>query len=247
MLNCTWASALTKYDCRQVNGLDGNVGLEIGTPFSMPGGAAINLYLMPLDKHVLISDNGDTLMHLSGMGIDVWNPSRMRSLREMILPYGLTLSDSGDFKMISTEAGAVSKFATTITALLTVNHWAMGQLNVESKGYDLAAEAEPYIVARNPNLPIKLNPKVRGASASEHTFNFLHGNELIDVITPYPVSTGMELRKIGDVSNGPFLEGKSLLVIIDDRFEPLRAQSELAMLGATVRAQTFSSLIHTVH
>jgi hypothetical protein len=247
MLNCNWASALTKYDCQPINGLDGALGLEIGTPFSMPGGAAINLYLMPLNRHVLISDNGDTLMHLSGIGIDVWNPSRMRSLREMVLPYGLSLSDAGDFKMISTEESAASKFATTITALLAINHWATTQLNVEPKTYDLAAEAEPYIVARNPSLPIKLNPKVRGASASEHTFNFLHGNELIDIITPYPVSTGMELRKIGDVSNGPFLGGKSLLVIIDDRFEPLRAQSELAMLGATVRAQLFSSLMHMVH
>lgn len=247
MLNCQWAQALTRYDCRPVRGLDGSHGLEIGTPFSLPGGAAINLYLMQVGEHILISDNGDTLMHLSGMGIDVWQPARLRSLRDEMAPHGLTLTDAGDFRTVSTFEKSAWTFANAISALLAVNHWAHRQMRSEPQERDLAAEAEPYIVSRNPALYFEKNPKVRGASRSEHKFDFQHGDEIIDVINPHPVSTGMVLRKIGDISNGPFLGDRTTLVIVDDRFDPLRAESEMGMLASSTRTQPFTSLTRAVH
>jgi hypothetical protein len=247
MLNCTWAAALTKYDCRPVRGLDGSEGLEIGTPFSLPGGAAINLYLMPVGDHILMSDNGDTLIHLSAMGVDVWKPGRMRSLREELASHELTLTEAGDFRLISTEEKSAWNFANAISALLVVNHWAHHQMKSDPVERDLPAEAEPYIIARNPNLYFAKSPRVRGASRAEHTFDFQHGDDLIDVITPHPVSTGMTLRKIGDISNGPFMGDRSSLVIVDDRFDPLRAESEMGMLASTTRTQSFTSLMRALH
>jgi len=247
MLTCMWARALTKYDCREVRGLDGAVGLEIGTPFSLPGGSAINLYIMPIGDHVLISDNGDTLMHLSGMGIDVWNSARMKGLREVVGIHNLSLSEAGDFKMISTQENAAYSFARAITGLLAINNWAYAQMRIEVREHDLPAEAEPYIIARNPSARFVIHPKIRGASKSEHVFDFLHGNDLIDVIAPHAVSTGMVMRKVGDILNGPFVEGFEPLIIVDDRFDPIRAESEMGMLASSMRTQSFSSLTRTFH
>ena len=247
MLNCEWAHALTRFDCRPVRGLDGAEGLEIGTPFSLPGGAAINLYLMPVGHHVLISDNGDTLMHLSGMGIDIWKPSRMRALREELAAHELKLTEEGDFRLVSTIEKSAWNFANAISALLAVNHWAHHQLKSGPVERDLPAEAEPYIIARNPSLYFEKNPRVRGASRAEHRFDFQHGDELIDVINPHPVSTGMALRKIGDIMNGPFAGDRIPLIIVDDRFDPLRAESEMGMLSSSARTQPFSSLARPLH
>lgn len=247
MLNCRWANALTKYDCRPVRGLDGQDGLEIGTPFSLPGGAAISLYLMPAGSHILISDNGDTLIHLSGMGIDVWRPARMRALREELSSHELKLTDEGDFRLITTVEKSAWNFANAVSALLAVNHWAYRQMKAETSAHDLPAEAEPYIIARDPGLYFQKNPFVRGASKAEHRFDFQHGEDLIDVINPHPVSTGMSLRKIGDVLNGPFIGSRSPLIIVDDRFDPLKAESEMGMISSIARTQPFSSLIRPLH
>ncbi|GAB3392388.1 DUF1828 domain-containing protein [Massilia agri] len=247
MLNCNWANALTRYDCRQVRGLNGSIGLEIGTPFSLPGGAAINLYLMPVGDHVVISDNGDTLMHLSGLGIDVWKPSRIRSLREEMSSHAMTLTDDGDFRLISSQEKSAWNFANAVSSLLAVNHWALQQLKAAPNEHDLPAEAEAYIVARDPSAYFEKNPKVKGASRAEHRFDFQHGDDLIDVITPHGISTGMSMRKVGDVINGPFVGQRSPLIIVDDRFDPIRAESEMGMISSIARTQPFSSLTRALH
>jgi len=247
MLTCNWANALTKYDCRPISGLDGSPGLEIGTPFSLPDGAAINLYLVPHGDHILISDNGDTLMHLNGMGLDVWQPMRMKGLRELAAKHKLTLTDQGDVRMLCLQRNAPFSFALAITGLLAVSGWACEQLNLTVANHDVAAEAEPYIIARNPSMSFVRHPKIKGASKTMHEFDFQHGNELIDVITPHPASTGSVMRKVGDITNGPFADGLTPLVIVDDRYDALRAENEMGILASIMRTQPFSQLIHALH
>lgn len=247
MLNCNWANALTKYDCRQVPGLDGLSGLEIGTPFSLPDGSAINIYVMPIDNHILLSDNGDTLFHLHSLGLDVWQPMRLRSLRETALTHKLSIGERGDLRMIAQLDHAAFAFANAITGVLAISSWAAQQLNVVVNERDIVAEAEPYILARNPLIQIKSRAHVRGASQADHIFDYKHGNDLIDVIAPHPASTGSVMRKIGDVTNGPFAEHLSPLIIVDDREDPKRAHNEIGIIASIARAQTFTSLMQYHH
>lgn len=247
MLTCDWVQSLTKYDCRPIAALDGALGLEIGTPFSLPDGAAINLYLMPHGDHILISDNGDTMAHLNGLGLDVWQPMRLKGLRDLTAKHKLALTDQGDVRMLCQQKNAAIAFAITITGLLAVSGWASEQLNVTATEHDIVAEAEPYIIARNPSAPLKRKPKIAGASRTIHEFDFQHGNELIDVIQPHPASTGGVMRKVGDITNGPFADGLTQLIIVDDRYDPLRAEGEMGILASIVRTQPFSMLTQTLH
>lgn len=248
MLNCEWAGLLTRYDCRALKTLNGDDCLEIGTPFSLPDGSAINLYVTaPSAEHIQISDNGDTLLLLSGMGIDVWNASRLRGLRESLSQEKIALDHKGDFRLLAQNKNAPLAFAQAITGLLAVSRWASEQLKVELSARDLISEAEPYIIARDPSAIIIRNFKVRGASRAEHVFDLRHGFDLIDVIAPSAQSTGGVMRKVGDVLNGPFLEPCSPLIIVDDRFEPLKAEKEIGILASLARTQPFSSLTRTVH
>lgn len=247
MLNCNWAQALTRYDCRTVTGLDGVSGLEIGTPFSLPDGTAISLYLMPVGNHVLVSDNGDTLFHLGSMGFDVWQAMRLRALRETASARKMTIGEKGDLRMIAQQANAAHAFAEAITTILAISDWAAQQMRTEAKERDIIAEAEPYIIARDPAAVFKLRPKVRGESQAEHTFDILHGKDLIDVIAPHPVATGGVMRKVGDVTNGPFNEHLSPLIIVDDRHDPSKAHNEMGIIASISRVQSFTSLMHIVH
>jgi hypothetical protein len=247
MLNCEWASALTKYDCRQVRGIDGQIGLEIGTPFSLPDGSAINLYVLPVGDHMLLSDNGDTLFHLNSMGLDVFHSMRLRSLRQHLAPMKLSIGEQGDLRMIAQPSHAAYAFAQTITGILAVSAWASAQLGIEAAERDIVAEAEPFIIARNPAASFKLRPRVRGASQAEHVFDYQHGTDLIDVISPNAASTGGVMRKIGDVTNGPFAEHLSPLIIVDDRDDEKRANNELGIIASIARAQPFTALMRSVH
>ena len=85
MFNCDWAQDLTRYDCQTLRALDGGPCLEIGTPFSLPDGSAINLYItQAANGMVKISDNADTLFQLDGLGLDVWQAARLFSIREVM-------------------------------------------------------------------------------------------------------------------------------------------------------------------
>lgn len=243
MLTCDWAAALTHYDCRPVRALDGCSALEIGTPFSLADGCAIVVYAVDHGSHVLFSDNGDTLAHLSGMGLDVWHAARQRALRERAGQFGLSLDAAGDFRCLARPEQAPHAFARAVTGLLAVADWAAGATDTAPTEHDLAAEAEPYIIARHPSWALKRRPMVRGASSTEWQFHFLHGGDLIDVIGYSPQATGGAMRKAGDVINSPFIEGVAPLIIVDDRREPDRAAQEISILGAVTRAMSFTRLM----
>lgn len=247
MIDCHWAQNLTKYDCRPIKGLTGADGLEIGTPFTLPGGAAINFYIIPEGNHILISDNGDTVFHLASLGLDVMQHRRAKSLRDTIAPYKITLDDRGDFRAITNTENAPFVFAQAITAIIAIAHWASTELQIEPKEQDLAAEAEPYIRARDQSARFIRNPEFMGASRIKHQFHFLHGIELIDVISANSISTGAVMRKLGDLNNGPFIEGYDPLIIVDDRINAVKAHSEISILGSLAKAQPFSSLMLVHH
>lgn len=245
MLNCQWAKTLTQYDCRPIRTKHGEVGLEIGTPFSLPGGAAVNLYLVPEGDMVRITDNADTLFQLGGMGLDVWNQHRRRVIRDAVGKCGLAMGDQGDLFVLARPDRAQWHFARAISAVLRVGVWASEQMEAEPLVHDLPAEAEPYLRARSPQ-PLVRKARVQGASRNEYTFDFRQGQDLIDVISAHPASTGAAMRKVGDVTNGPYAEGLVPLIIIDDRPNETQAEQEQKILGSIARVMTFTRLQNPV-
>ena len=112
----------------------------------------------------------------------------------------------------------------------------------------LAAEKAPVIQIDEPAL-LSASPeevKLAGAAfAGTATLNLT--TKLIDVIAPKAQATGAEMRKVGDVQNGPFAEGLQPLIIVDDRFDPIRASQELSILASIARSMPFSALLHVRH
>ena len=248
LLNCEWAQALTRYDCQTLRGLDGQPCLEIGTPFSLLDGSAINFYLTELGNGMVkITDNADTLFQLGGMGLDVWQASRLGAIRDLMQQYKMGIGEQGDLFVLAPSGQAANAFARAITALLALSAWASGHMENQEPTIDILAAVEPWIIARNPDAFYKKLPRVKGASTTMYTFDLRHGNDLIDVISADPRATGAAMRKTGDIQNGPFAEHLKPLIVVYDLISPEKAENEISILGSVTRAMPASRLMTVMH
>lgn len=248
MFNCDWAKALTRYDCQPLRAVDGSPCLEIGTPFSLPDGSAINLYITTVGDGMLkIGDNGDTLFQLGGLGLDVWQPARLSALRVLMVKNRMAIGEKGDVYLLTKSDHAANGFALAVTGLLALSAWAAEHLEAPAPAIDMVSELEPFIIARDPNALLRRLPRVKGASTTEYVFDLQHGSDLIDVIGPSAQATGAAMRKAGDVQNGPFAENLSPLFVVYDLIDGERAMNEISILASVARAIPASRLKQALH
>jgi hypothetical protein len=239
-MNCEWLRAATAFDCTPVRGLHNEAGIEIGTPFSYADGTAIVLYAMEAGSHVLLSDNGEMLCHLSSVGLRL--DRKLPTLRDKLTSFGLTLTTQGDVRTLVPVGQGSQGVSQMVTGLLSIAEWEREQLALDESTQHLVDEAELLLRAWKPTASLERHAKVLGQSKREHTFAFLLGNEFIDVITPNHTATGATMRKVGDVKNSPHLNGRDIRVVIDDRKAPQRAEVERQILGSLVKAMRLTKL-----
>jgi hypothetical protein len=241
-MNCEWVKSVSAFDCVPVRGLHGEVGVEIGTPFSYADGTAIVFYSFEQNEHLLFTDNGEMLAHLSAIGLDPHKGKRITLLREKLDQFGLTLSDQGDVRALVPKSQGQYAFASTISGMLAVADWEHEQLGIDERTRNLADEAEIYLREWKPAAHLERKPKVKGQSKKDYSFDYLLGDELIDVVPANHTATGALMRKAGDILNSPFLAGRSIRVVIDDRVDPERAEVERQIMGSLVKAMLFTKL-----
>lgn len=239
-MNRDWLETATAFDCVPIRGLHGEHGVEIGTPFSYADGSAIVLYALEEGGRILLSDNGEMLAHLEAVGIPVGR--RVPTLRERVARFGLTLGDQGDVRVLVPSDQGAHMLAMAISGLLSVAEWEREQVGLDEQTQNLAEEAEILLREWKPGASLERRPKIKGQSKREHTFAFLIDGEYIDVIPANHTATGATMRKAGDVKNSPYLAGREIRVVIDDRREPGRAEIERQILGSLVKAMTLSKL-----
>jgi hypothetical protein len=79
-MNCQLLANKFAFDCIPLLTANGEQAFEFGTPFAFADGAAINVYAIPHGDTLELTDNGDTLLHLTGMGMAAWHKSRQTAL-----------------------------------------------------------------------------------------------------------------------------------------------------------------------
>jgi len=240
-MNCDWLKNASSFDCNPIRSLHGEPGIEIGTPFSFADGTAIVLYAIDQGERILFSDNGDTLTHLSGMGLNL-SSSRISKVRERVERFGLTLTSEGDVRALVPSSQGPWMLSQVISGLLSVAEWEREVLGLDESTANLADAAEIYLREWKPNEVLEKDPKVKGLSRKTHHFHYRLGDEYIDIIPANHTATGGAMRKAGDVINSPFLEGRTLRVVVDDTADPQRAEAERQILGSMVKAMTLSKL-----
>ena len=240
-MNCQLIANKFAFDCTPLFTARGEQAFELGTPFAFVDGAAINVYAIPHGDTLELTDNGDTMLHLTSMGMAAWHKSKLASLRRSIEPHALTFTEQGEIKAYGKADHAALLIAQFISGILAVAQMERTALGVPDKADNLADEVEMLLRIWKPKLTLVRIPCVKGISGHEYDFDFMFGDELVDVIAPHHNATGGVMRKLGDVLSGPGQH--KALVIVDDRAEPERAETELQIIAMLARAMPLSKLM----
>lgn len=240
-IDCAWLHKKLAYDCRAVKTVNGERAFEIGTPFSFADGSAITFYVIEQGAHSLISDNGDTLFHLSSTGIDPFHGRRLSTIRSLLAQHGMTVEANGEIRTLGRLENTSTLVANFVAGLLALTEQERAWAGVPESANNLADEVEHYLRVLRPDQPITRNAKITGISNHEYTFQFMWGNELVDVLSPSPQATGGLMRKLGDVLSAPG-ESPKIRVVIDDRGDLVRAETEKQIIGSMASAMLYSAL-----
>ena len=240
-MNCQLIANKFAFDCTPLLTVRGEEAFELGTPFSFADGAAINVYAIPHGNTLELTDNGDTMLHLTSMGMAAWHKSKQAALLRGIEPHGLTFTEQGEIKAYGKVEQAALLIAQFISGILAVAQIERTALGVPDRADNLADEVEMLLISWKPKLTLARTPHVKGISGHEYVFDFMFGDELVDVLVPHHSATGGIMRKLGDVLSGPGQH--KALVIVDDRAEPERAETELQIITMLARAMPLSKLI----
>ena len=73
------------YECRLV----GDATIHVSTPFIFADGEPISFYIEDHGRDITVFDNADTLMHLSGIGLDISDRKRWKGIRQIFSSFGL--------------------------------------------------------------------------------------------------------------------------------------------------------------
>ncbi len=238
-------SALFGVRCDPLPMRDGSTAVDIITPFSFFDGDGLDIFARSAGAHVHLFDDGCTLHWLEGLGLRLSNDRRRWApIRNAAGAYSVTLTDDGALEVLAPAEAAPAAFARLVSAQLAIDAWARTAVGAPADAEWLIDEAALYLRAwkRSANFIERPDP-VPGMSGKTHAFNFAIDDELIDVITAHPTSTGAELRKLIDVRGLHNNEGLEIRVIIDDRAQPAAAEQEVRILSAVASSWTMSRLI----
>lgn len=225
------------FECRQI---DSSV-ISVSTSFSFADGEIINFYIQDKREEVVVTDNGDTLFHLRGVGLDLSDRRRWRPYRQIVAAHGFELEDSGVIIGKSSTNQVSQLVANYISAMLDIVNLEHEQLGIPEEIDHFIEEVEFYLRAWKPSGNIVRLPVLTGMSGKSHTFHFELDGTLIDAAKPNSNKTGALLRKLTDISLAGL--NRSSIVVMDDREDPERAEIETKILTSMTAVLSFGQLI----
>lgn len=224
------------YECKEVAD---NI-LEVDTPFTFPNGEPIHFYLDGNGGDIVVHDNADTLAHLIGMGWDLADRRKWKTLQNTVAAFGFELQETGAIVSRAPHNIETALISNYVAAMLAVVEVEREYLGLSDEQITFVEEVEMYLKASDPKKALVLRPVVIGHSGRSHEFHFELDGALIEAAKPRTQSTGIILRKATDVKNEH--GDKRIIVVIDDRQDEERAKAEIDILNNVVQVMRFTAL-----
>lgn len=243
----TWnCSILNKlHQCTAVATTNGAIAHAIQTAHRWHDGSPLSFFIIPSEQGILISDDGDTLFHLMAQGIKLHIPTLREKLNSTNSP--IQLSEDGEIFTLGNTEYADLLIADYISALCAIMHYEREIIALPKQLHDLTEQVEHHLRLWKPNHILHKNVVVQGISGHQVQFDFEQDKWLILPISPTPQAVGAAMRKAGDVLSGSFLDGREIMVIVDDRsndlFPQRKIDEEIAIISTLVKAVPLSNLI----
>ncbi|SFD03374.1 protein of unknown function DUF1828 [Thiohalospira halophila DSM 15071] len=241
-MNCETILSSLGFECRpepmvQAQG----EAYAVETPLVFRDGECIGFYIIPSgDGSFRVTDNGDILAHMYNSGLTLEDRKSWQRLKKAAANEGLELLASGlilgEFPpgRLEDGVGAFMKFA-SIAA-----EWEEERYGIHDGVNRFVAEVEAGLRIWKPNEPIIHGPEVEGSSGKMQPFALKFGDRFVDAIRPDGRAVGGELRKIMDVVDA--LEDSRVMVVLDDREDPVKARSEESIISRAADVMLYSVL-----
>lgn len=246
-ITCRWLHQNLGYECRDVQTVDGSQALRVQTAHTWADGTPLTFYIIPSGDTIILTDDCDTLFHFHTQGL-LETARNIHALREKVActDTSISVEEDGEIMCMGNQQKVARMIADYLSAMCAVMHYEREILGIPRAVADFAVEVELYLLGWKPHAKLRKNVKVRGISGHNYTFDFQMDDNLILAINPNPASVGAVMRKVGDVKMGSDLDGRELMVIVDDRGEDLfhqKAEEEIRIISALAKAVPFSNIL----
>lgn len=217
--------------CHQIN----DNCLLVTTPLNFPDNTPVNLFVSEHDGQFTLSDDGDTLMRLHGVGLGK-NPRLQSSLKRRAMQCDGDL-DSGALIFRSTDLRKA--YENFLKSMIEIVNYELENTALEDERLLAISEVVAALQRRNPDTAIEYDVHVIGSTGARHRFPIKAGNRLIDVTFPHHQSTGAILRKVADIEK---LGAMEPLIVVDDTNNYELSVREGSLIGTFVPAMLLSTL-----
>jgi hypothetical protein len=213
--------------------------LYVSTPFLLINRKPLDFYVQESNGLVSVYDDGVTLFSLSGNGFDLSERRNWKGLRQLADGFGFKLDDSGEFKGARPVSEFMGLCADAIALFAAIRTWEKERSGEGDANFSLTRQVEEILSRNSPERKIISSPKV-SVGNTEVVFDFQWGEIFVDALAPVANAVNSRLRKgllmqrIDSVNN--------ILFVIDDSFVPLKADTEMAVLGGVAPSVKLSTL-----
>lgn len=238
-LDCTWFHAHNGWHCQRLEGRSQET-LYVSTPVLLADGKPLDFYLLRQGKNLAFTDDGLTLFALQNFGIEFGNRRQIKGLESITERLEFTISDAGSIEALIPEDQLAWWMSRVLRMFVGVAEWQAERIAQHDTDFALTDEVERLLRIKAPDRHLVVAPRVK-FKGIDYTFDFLWGSIYVDAINPSPQSVSSRLRKaILATQDDTDID---LLFILDNRFDPEKADRELPVLGQvakTIRLTDFA-------
>lgn len=230
------SNALT---CRAVRTARGEMQY-LSLPYYFSDGSCLSAYVIKQEHgEYLVSDDGATIFKIRCNDVDLSDRRRWQSLKNIADRYGYEMSDAGTIRKRYSADKVYDISRELLLMMAEVVSW---ETTVQETGdFDLSlhTHVEELLIALY-GESVELNKMVVGPHGARYNFDFYVKKTYIDTFKPHALTTGSKLRKLHDLAR---LDGDmKFMMVIDDRFDPIKASAEMGIFSDIASATLLTSL-----
>lgn len=227
---CSQISNLLGVSCHPLND-DGSIAL-IDTPFAFEDGDMLPVYMESLGGQIRFFDDGETIMHFHGRGVVIDGLNKVKFIKKIADSQGISLTNSGELEIWSSESEAPSAFAKYLSALIGLVDWEKDQIGQSTDTSILVEEVAQCLRAWKPNALLTPSPEYVGISGQTYKLDFDFNHEAVIAISPHHSAVSAAIKKLVDIKSSPVNSHVKVLAVIDDRYDSKAAKREGLIMDA---------------
>lgn len=216
-----------------------NEALYVSTPLLLSNRKPLDFYVQEQSGMISVYDDGATLFALRNNGFDFTDRRNWRSLQTLAEKFGFELDEAGEFKSTKPSSVFIELCADAIALFSAIRTWEKEHISENDADFSLTNQVENILMLNSPDRLIRYAPKVNVGNV-EVVFDFQWGELFVDTLAPVANAVNSRLRK------GLLMQridsANNVLFVIDDTHVPMKAKTEMAVLGGVAPSMKLSSL-----